>query len=75
MMAGIKRTLRLDKPTAVEIVNNYKQAYHRDDMTLLVVTAWRAITFIETWLELNDKGQMDQVGHQPVERPRTEGGH
>jgi RNA binding exosome subunit len=69
-----KRQSRLDRIEAQDIVQRYKEGYFGDDMTLLTVSASRAINFIETWLELNERGQMDQVGHQPVERPRTEGG-
>lgn len=69
-----KRQLRLDKVEAQDIVQRYKEGYHGDDMVLLTVSASRAINFIETWLELNDKGQMDEATRQPVERPRTEGG-
>lgn len=74
MIAATKRVLRLDRLEAQDIVQRYKEGYFGDDMTLLTVSASRAINFIETWLELNDKGQMDEATHQPVERPRTEGG-
>jgi len=70
-MNGVtKRILHLDKVTANDIVNSYKHAYYTDDMTKLVVSAWRAVNFIETWIELNNKGQMDQQTHHPVERPQ-----
>lgn len=67
------RVLSLSKVEAQDIVDRYKEGYYGDDMTLLTVSASRAINFIETWLELNDKGQMDQTSHQPVERPENGG--
>jgi hypothetical protein len=68
-----KRQLRLDKVEAQDIIQRYKEGYYGDDMTLLTVSAGRAINFIETWLELNERGQMDQTTHQPVNRPEMGG--
>lgn len=68
------RILSLSKVEAQDIVDRYKEGYYGDDMTLLVVSASRAINFIETWIELNERGQMDQATRQPVDRPKAEGG-
>ena len=73
MIGVTKRILQLDKTVAKDIVQRYREAYHRDDMTLLVVSAWRAINFLETWLEMSERGQMDQATQQPVERPKNGG--
>jgi len=72
MIGATKRTFHLDKVTANDIVNSYRHAYYTDDMTLLVVSAWRAINFIETWIELNEKGQMDQATKVPIKRTPEE---
>lgn len=69
-----KRQLRLDRLEAQDIVQRYKEGYFGDDMVLLTVSASRAINFIETWLELNERGQMDEATRQPVDRPKAEGG-
>lgn len=55
MIGVTKRVTTLDAKQAREIVDNYRQAYHRDDMTLLVVSAYRAVNFLETWLALEEE--------------------